>query len=81
MAAESVQDDENTLTIMPDIRNPIVEVSNLNLYYGETQALFDIDLRIPEHRVTAFIGPSGCGKSTLLRCMNRPERFDRFGAD
>ena len=56
---------------MPDIRNPIVKVSNLNLYYGETQALFEIDLRIPEHRVTAFIGPSGCGKSTLLRCMNR----------
>ena len=71
MAAESVRDGENTRTVMPDIRNPIVKVSNLNLYYGETQALFEIDLRIPEHRVTAFIGPSGCGKSTLLRCMNR----------
>ena len=49
----------------------VVEASDLNLFYGETQALFDIDIRIPEHQVTAFIGPSGCGKSTLLRCMNR----------
>lgn len=57
--------------IVPDIQDPIVTVSDLNLYYGETQALFDIDMQIPEHRVTALIGPSGCGKSTLLRCMNR----------
>src|SRR5690606_16242036 len=42
-----------------------------NLYYGATQALKDISLRIPRRRVTAFIGPSGCGKSTLLRCFNR----------
>ena len=46
-------------------------VDKLNLYYGEKQALRDIDLVIPEKRVTAFIGPSGCGKSTLLRCFNR----------
>lgn len=49
----------------------VVETRNLNLFYGETQALYDIDIEIPEHRVTAFIGPSGCGKSTLLRSMNR----------
>jgi phosphate transport system ATP-binding protein len=48
-----------------------LEVKNLNLYYGEKQALFDINLKIPKQKVTAFIGPSGCGKSTLLRCMNR----------
>jgi len=47
------------------------EVNNLDLYYGDKQALFDINLVIPSKRVTAFIGPSGCGKSTLLRCMNR----------
>ena len=45
--------------------------SNLNLFYGEKQALKDINLVIPEKRVSAFIGPSGCGKSTFLRCFNR----------
>lgn len=48
-----------------------ISVENLNLFYGSTQALFDINMGIPEHKVTAFIGPSGCGKSTLLRCFNR----------
>ncbi|MFP5356902.1 MAG: phosphate ABC transporter ATP-binding protein PstB [Gammaproteobacteria bacterium] len=48
-----------------------IEVDNLNLYYGEKQALNRISLRIPQKKVTAFIGPSGCGKSTLLRCFNR----------
>lgn len=44
---------------------------NLSFYYGAAQALTDISLSIPEHRVTALIGPSGCGKSTFLRCLNR----------
>ncbi len=48
-----------------------VEVRDLNLFYGEVQALKNIDLDIAKHQVTAFIGPSGCGKSTLLRCFNR----------
>ncbi|WP_413110899.1 phosphate ABC transporter ATP-binding protein PstB [Thaumasiovibrio sp. DFM-14] len=48
-----------------------LSIENLNLYYGESQALFDINMRIPKGQVTAFIGPSGCGKSTLLRCINR----------
>jgi len=49
-----------------------LSVKNLNLYYeGKKQALYNIDLEIPQQRVTAFIGPSGCGKSTLLRCFNR----------
>lgn len=43
----------------------------LNVFYGEKQALFDIDLDVPERAVTALIGPSGCGKSTFLRCLNR----------
>ena len=47
------------------------EIQNLNLHYGEKQALFDISMNIPEHKVTALIGPSGCGKSTLLRTLNR----------
>jgi phosphate transport system ATP-binding protein len=49
----------------------IIETRDLNVYYDETQALQDINLGIPERRVTALIGPSGCGKSTFLRCVNR----------
>ncbi|NNJ79024.1 MAG: phosphate ABC transporter ATP-binding protein [Xanthomonadales bacterium] len=49
-----------------------VQVRNLDLYYDRTvRALYDINLDIPDRKVTAFIGPSGCGKSTLLRCFNR----------
>lgn len=46
-------------------------VENLNLFYGDKQALQNIAMQIPSKKVTAFIGPSGCGKSTLLRCFNR----------
>jgi phosphate transport system ATP-binding protein len=48
-----------------------LRVKDLDLYYGEKQALKGINLDIPRQRVSAFIGPSGCGKSTLLRCFNR----------
>lgn len=48
-----------------------LRMENLNLFYNQVQALFDINLEIPRQRVTAFIGPSGCGKSSLLRCINR----------
>ena len=48
-----------------------IEVKNLNFYYGRYHALKNINLGIPERKVTAFIGPSGCGKSTLLRTFNR----------
>lgn len=49
-----------------------LEVKNLNLYYDHNkQALHNINMFIPNRRVTAYIGPSGCGKSTLLRCFNR----------
>lgn len=47
------------------------EVKDLNLYYGEKQALKQLNLTIGKNRVTALIGPSGCGKSTFLRCLNR----------
>jgi len=43
----------------------------VNLWYGEKQALFDVNVNLAERRVTALIGPSGCGKSTFLRCLNR----------
>ena len=48
-----------------------ISVKNLNFYYGKFLALKNINLEIPEKKVTAFIGPSGCGKSTLLRIFNR----------
>ena len=48
-----------------------LNVNDLSLYYGDSQALADINLAIATKKVTAFIGPSGCGKSTLLRCFNR----------
>jgi len=48
-----------------------LSIHHLNLFYGEQQALFDIDLALPPQRITAFIGASGCGKSSLLRCCNR----------
>ena len=46
-------------------------VEKLDLYYGTFQALKGIDMKIPEHEITAFIGPSGCGKSTFLKTLNR----------
>lgn len=48
-----------------------VEISHVNLHYGEFHAIKDISMDIPHNKITAFIGPSGCGKSTLLKCLNR----------
>jgi phosphate transport system ATP-binding protein len=48
-----------------------IKVENLNLFYGEKQALHGVNMEMPKKKVTAYIGPSGCGKSTLLRCINR----------
>jgi len=55
----------------PEPRADFLKVVDFNFYYGKKQALFDINIEIPERQVTAFIGPSGCGKSTLLRNFNR----------
>lgn len=49
----------------------LIDIENLDFFYGTTQALHGINLKIEAKKVTAFIGPSGCGKSTLLRCLNR----------
>jgi phosphate transport system ATP-binding protein len=59
----------DTTTIHID--DAVIEVENLDFYYGQSKALHNIDLRFPRRHVTALIGPSGCGKSTLLRCFNR----------
>ena len=49
----------------------IIRTIDLSLWYGQKQALADVNLSIPPNKVTALIGPSGCGKSTLIRCFNR----------
>ncbi|MDR7494996.1 MAG: phosphate ABC transporter ATP-binding protein PstB [Armatimonadota bacterium] len=53
------------------METPIVEITDLSLWYGEKQALRRVTMSVPRHQITAFIGPSGCGKTTLLRCLNR----------
>ena len=53
------------------MNKPIITVNNLNLWYGQTKALKNINIEIPEKSITALIGPSGCGKSTFLKTLNR----------
>lgn len=53
------------------VRQDKIEARQLDFFYGENQALFDVSIKIPERSVTALIGPSGCGKSTFLRTLNR----------
>ena len=48
-----------------------IDVEHLSFYYGQKKALTDVNLGVPERKITALIGPSGCGKSTFLRCLNR----------
>jgi phosphate transport system ATP-binding protein len=54
-----------------DLGPPKIEIRSLNFYYGELQALHNINMTLADRSITAFIGPSGCGKSTLLRVLNR----------
>src|SRR6516162_3294097 len=62
----------NAAVLQPAAQSsPKIRVRGLNFYYGAFHALKNINLDIPEKKVTAFIGPSGCGKSTLLRTFNR----------
>ena len=51
---------------------PKIRTRGCNVFYGDKQALFEVDLDIQENEVTALIGPSGCGKSTYLRCKLQP---------
>ena len=65
------QPNNSASALNPSTETPCLSANNLNLYYGDKQALKDVNLVIPEKKVSAFIGPSGCGKSTFLRCFNR----------
>ncbi|MCU4753893.1 phosphate ABC transporter ATP-binding protein PstB [Halobacteria archaeon AArc-curdl1] len=77
--SESVADDsdasvsriEPSDTLSTGVEDPVIQSRNLDVFYGDTQALRGIDMDIPEKQVTALIGPSGCGKSTFLRSINR----------
>jgi phosphate transport system ATP-binding protein len=59
----NISDEEKTLDAKE--KDIVYQIRNLNLFYGKKQALFDINLDIYRHQVTALIGPSGCGKSTF----------------
>ncbi len=74
LAIETVGAGEPTPGAVADAAPPPAikaRARNVDVFYGDKQALFGVDLDIPENRVTALIGPSGCGKSTFLRCLNR----------
>jgi phosphate transport system ATP-binding protein len=62
---------EQALTANQTPSKPKMAGKKVDVFYGEKQALFGVDLDVPERMVTALIGPSGCGKSTFLRCLNR----------
>jgi phosphate transport system ATP-binding protein len=79
-AGNSKMDIGGTLLTNPNVKpavaarpgeQPKMVSRQVNVFYGQKQALFNVDLDIPSRQVTALIGPSGCGKSTYLRCLNR----------
>jgi phosphate transport system ATP-binding protein len=53
------------------MESAILRIENFNAFFGATAALKEVDLSIPENKITAIMGPSGCGKTTLIRCINR----------
>ena len=73
MAAREREMGDVLAPTMDDLRRAPVRmgVKNVNLFYGEHQALHNVSIDIRDRQITSFIGPSGCGKSTLLRCLNR----------
>src|SRR3989338_7717493 len=59
-------------TMQPsELPSTVIALHHVSVWYGATQAIRNVTLDVPSHRVTALIGPSGCGKSTLIRCFNR----------
>ena len=69
METESYQQEQTVGEI--EVADPRMSTRNVNVFYGEKQAIFDVSLDIGKNEVIAMIGPSGCGKSTFLRCLNR----------
>jgi len=71
LVEQSISVDDSSARTTPANPDTVIESKHLDVFYGETQALQDVNMQIPEKQVTAMIGPSGCGKSTFLRCINR----------
>ncbi len=67
----TIEVEKRVSTNKQELNKPFIQFKDFNFFYGAKQALFDVNLNIPEKKVTALIGPSGCGKSTLLRSVNR----------
>jgi len=63
--------DTPSVIVAPPQSERVIDVKNLNFYYGKHQALFNVELPVARNQITALIGPSGCGKSTLLRTLNK----------
>ncbi len=70
-AAQEAFDNLTETVGTPTVDNPKMQTSNVDVFYGEKQAIYDVTLDIGNNEVVAMIGPSGCGKSTFLRCLNR----------
>ena len=71
MTFEAPSNDQQTVMIPPPGDDRVLDVHDLDFFYGKSQALFGVQLPVARNKVTALIGPSGCGKSTLLRTLNR----------
>lgn len=71
--SQNTKPQSSTTTLEPPLENATtaIDISEFNAFYGNFQALHNLNLKIPTQQVTAFIGPSGCGKSTLLKWCNR----------
>ena len=70
-AAQEAFDNLTDTVGYPQVENPKMRTEDVNVFYGDKQAIYDVDLDIGNNEVIAMIGPSGCGKSTFLRCLNR----------
>ena len=65
-------DDPDFQTVgVTSVENPSMTCRNVDVFYGDKQAIFDVSIDVGKNEVLSMIGPSGCGKSTILRCLNR----------
>ena len=71
MNFDETKADTPSVIVAPPQSERVIDVKNLNFYYGKHQALFNVELPVARNQITALIGPSGCGKSTLLRTLNK----------